>query len=85
MRALQALLLTSVLASLATLARPEVLDEEWYVWKQFHGKVYGDESEEQARKGVWSENYQLVEKHNMANLSFSLEMNRFADMVSRAR
>ncbi len=64
----QLLFFFSVLAFLAGLAAPSDLDAEWYAWKQFHGKEYEDESAEEARKGVWAENHQLVEKHNSANL-----------------
>lgn len=77
----QIFLLCSALAALADPAALEELDGEWFAWKEYHGKVYGNDYEEQARKGVWKENYQLVEKHNSANLSYTLEMNSFADMV----
>ena len=71
----------------AVLGHTPPLHEEWYQWKERHGKVYADEASESARRSTWQENYKLVEKHNRdaGNNGFTLALNQFADLVSCAR
>lgn len=56
--------------------------QEWQGWKERHYKVYSSPGEEDSRLAIWRENYKKVLEHNMANHSFTLSLNQFADMVS---
>lgn len=56
--------------------------QEWQGWKERHYKVYSSQGEEDSRLSIWRENYQKIMEHNMANHSFTLSLNLFADMVS---
>ena len=56
-------------------------EEEWQGWKERHLKVYSTQDEEDSRLSIWRENYQKIIEHNMANHSFTLGLNEFADMV----
>lgn len=57
------------------------LDEQWHSWKSSHGKVYADTAEEMARRKIWLDNSARIEEYNRGNHSFSMALNRFADMV----
>lgn len=59
-----------------------LLQEEWFVWKKQHAKMYSYRDEGSKWK-VWRENYQKIQEHNKANYSFTLGLNEFADMVRR--
>lgn len=69
---------------LATVAisAPLALEEEWYQWKQQHGKSYSTEVEESMRRAVWFRTFHHIQQHNNAasNL-YQLGLNSFADMV----
>lgn len=79
------LLVLAVLALSSVLcAQCQSFTDEWGMWKQTHGKTYLDTEEEGARKMVWMENYRLIREHNSKNLSYTLDLNEFADMVSDA-
>ena len=56
------------------------LDDEWHIWKLSHRKAYR-EAEDKARREAWLENSVRIKEHNRGNLSFSLAVNEFADMV----
>ena len=71
------LVLSACLACAAAIA-----EEEWQGWKDKHYKVYSTPGEEGSRLSIWKENYQKILEHNMANHSFVLGLNEFADMVS---
>ena len=58
-----------------------IVEEEWQGWKDKHYKFYSTPDEEGSRLSVWRENYQKIKEHNMANHSFTLSLNQFADMV----
>ena len=57
------------------------LDHQWHSWKATHSKSYGDDSEEDARRIVWYDNYKKIVDHNNANRSYTLALNEFADLV----
>ena len=59
------------------------LHEQWAQWKEKHGKVYGDEASESARRSTWQRNYELVARHNRDadKHGFKLALNQFADQV----
>ena len=56
---------------------------EWWQWKTVHGRRYQDTVEEAARRDIWMTNYDFVQKHNTKNGGIKLELNQFADMVSK--
>ena len=56
--------------------------DEWQRWKLSYEKVYGTEEEDSFRMGIWQQNYKLIQKHNSANLTYKMELNHFADLVS---
>ena len=56
-------------------------DDKWEEWKLYYGKQYSGTDEELNRKQIWISNYKLIQSHNMANHSFKLELNHFADLV----
>ena len=59
------------------------LELQWYSWKEKHGKVYMDISEEQKRRDIWIENMAKIQKlNNQAASNFTLAINQFADLVS---
>ena len=74
------LLLFSVLIGAALSAN---LDDEWGEWKSLHSKVYADEAAESVRRIVWENNWRFVQQHNSEGHSYEVEMNEFADLVSR--
>ena len=59
-----------------------MVEVEWQGWKEKHYKVYSSTDEEDSRLSIWRDNYQKIMEHNMANHSFTLSLNQFADMVS---
>lgn len=59
------------------------LDDLWGQWKSQYAKVYDDEATESVRRLVWESNWQFVQQHNSEGHSYEVEMNEFADLVSR--
>ena len=59
------------------------LDDEWGKWKSLYSKVYDDEAAESVRRLVWEDNWRFVQQHNSEGHSYEVEMNEFADLVSR--
>ena len=57
------------------------IEEVWQGWKEKHLKVYSSADEEGSRLSIWRDNYRKILEHNMANHSFTLGLNEFADMV----
>jgi len=55
--------------------------EEFSDWTITHNKQYAT-SELATRFGAWNSNYAYVQEHNSKNLSWTLEMNKFADLTS---
>ena len=58
--------------------------EKWHLWKERHNKVYLNESEEASRKQTWLRNLLKISDHNSRNVTFVMELNQFADLVSIA-
>jgi len=54
---------------------------EWQQWKTKYSKSYVDEAEESVRKLIWQDNWLFVKKHNSENHTFTVEINKFADLV----
>ena len=59
------------------------LDDLWGQWKSQYAKMYDDEATESVRRLVWESNWQFVQQHNSEGHSYEVEMNEFADLVSR--
>ena len=59
------------------------LDDEWRKWKSQYAKGYDDEATESVRRLVWEDNWRFVQQHNSEGHSYEVEMNEFADLVSR--
>ena len=76
------LLLVSFLSSCLGYPR---MHQEWADWKSTHSKLYNSVKEESARLEVWQENYKKIMGHNMANKTFTVSLNEFADMVRRKK
>ncbi|KAL9976062.1 hypothetical protein ACROYT_G013305 [Oculina patagonica] len=54
---------------------------QWKAWKNFHGKSYATESEEDARKAIWKDNLMKIAEHNSQGRSHVLAMNHFGDLT----
>jgi len=57
------------------------VESAWTHWKQTQGKSYGNNSEEQYRFGVFTDNYAKVQKFNASGELAKLALNKFADMT----
>ena len=79
----QVVVVVVMLAIIAGVSCSTPTREEWFRWKQQHKKVYESDIEEEMRLRIWQHNHRLVTAHNMANLSYSLALNHFADLVSQ--
>ena len=73
----------SILLALIGISFAAQLDVEWQQWKAKYGKVYQDDAEESVRKLIWLDSWKFVQKHNSENHSFTVKINRFADLVYR--
>lgn len=58
------------------------LHREWWQWKIKHGRTYKSAVEEKAKRDVWMQNNDYINRHNSKNPGFRLALNQFADMVS---
>ena len=57
------------------------IESAWTQWKQTQGKSYGNNSEEQYRFGVFTENYAKVNTFNAQGETSRLSLNQFADLT----
>ena len=57
------------------------IESAWTQWKQTQGKSYGNNSEEQYRFGVFTENYAKVNTFNAQGETSRLALNQFADLT----
>ncbi len=59
---------------------------EWSLWKTEHGREYRSSEEELRRFAVWRDNLAFIEEHNRRKkmMGYTLGMNHFGDIVSRA-
>ncbi|KAK3599895.1 hypothetical protein CHS0354_022475 [Potamilus streckersoni] len=73
-------IITTVLAALACEATRE---SEWRDWKLRYNKQYSPE-EGEIRMKIWFKNREYVHRHNnRANVSYTLELNQYADEAVR--
>ena len=56
--------------------------EVWHSWIKRYKKVYSSEREEARRKQIWLGNVLNISEHNSKNLTFVIQLNQFADLVS---
>jgi cathepsin L len=59
----------------------QALQIEFTNWMSTHGKSYSAD-EFQYRWNTWKANHQFVQEHNAKNLTFTVGMNKFADMTA---
>lgn len=76
-------LITALLAPVLPLddSRALLYEEKWSLWKGEHKVAYENEEEEQKRYSIWLENMKYIDNHNSKNLSYTLRMNQFGDLV----
>ena len=57
---------------------------EWWQWKTQHSRKYKTAAEERARRDVWLQNYEYIQRHNSKHNEggMTLKLNQFTDMVS---
>ncbi|XP_033752276.1 cathepsin L1-like [Pecten maximus] len=72
---------------IVTVVRANYIDvaREWREWKQRHGKVYNNQSEETERRHAWERSFYYVRHHSNrpGHSSFTVGMNSRADMLPR--
>lgn len=74
------ILVVSVLVAASASLRPaDAYRIAWLVYKLEYGKVYTPE-EERTRFPVFCDNLDFIYSHNLANMSYSLQMNEFGDL-----
>ncbi|XP_070542695.1 pro-cathepsin H-like [Ptychodera flava] len=53
---------------------------EFERWTEQYNKQYETEDEHRVRFEIWKKNVDMINKHNAGNHSYTLEVNKFADM-----
>ena len=71
-----------VLLAVVGLGQTDLL-QEWQWWKEINQKVYSTEDEVVSRKEIWMRNARKISEHNSRNETFVMQLNKFADLVSR--
>lgn len=82
------LVLALALVSCASgMALDSTHDSAWEEFKAYHGKSYGSEESETARRGIWESNLKMIQSHNLAadlgHHTYKLGMNVFGDMTNK--
>jgi cathepsin L len=57
-------------------------DCDWQAWKLEHGCSYPDDGEEKIRYMIWQDNVRLINEHNKLGKSYTLALNKFADLTA---
>ena len=70
----------AILAFLATVSSTP--SAEFWNWAHAHGRNYSSMFEVEYRQKVWETNYAKVEAHNAMGHSWTMGMNKFADLTS---
>lgn len=82
-----AILAALISLSLAVVTYRDVLTEEWQAYKAKYNKTYSDISEDNYRFKIFLDTKHLVARHNRRHAngetSYSLGLNKFADMTQR--
>ena len=75
-----------VLALVALAAAEFEYTQEFQDWKVKYNKVYETKETELERQIIWESNKKFVENHNANSdkFDFTVAMNEFADLVSKA-
>ena len=66
----------------STLSVASPVQDAWVHWKQSQGKSYGNNSEEQYRFGVFTNNYSTVNAFNASIQTSKMALNQFADLTT---
>jgi cathepsin L len=67
----------------AVLAVPAIATPaDFAAWKAKFGKLYSSEEEESLRAAIFNQNVIRVEEHNAKNLSWTMDLNEFADLTA---
>ena len=77
-------LFSIVSANIIHIAKDNIInhyDNEWNQWKYTQDRNYGSVEEEKARKEIFIDNLMYIEAFNKEEHSFTLGVNKFADMV----
>jgi Cathepsin propeptide inhibitor domain (I29) len=61
---------------------PLTIEGQFNQWTQTHNKIYSSQAEKAQRLQIFSENLKLIEDHNKKNLSYTMKLNKFADLTS---
>ena len=67
---------------LVVVAYASEIDVEWEEWKEKYNKVYNDGAEESHRFSIWKENRAMILSHNKKDKSYTMAVNKFADLTS---
>lgn len=73
---------TPLAPSDALLAHERENEAHFQSWKAEHGKEYYTQEEHDSRLQIFSENKAIVEQHNSEGHSWTLHLNKFADMTA---
>ncbi|KAL3313797.1 hypothetical protein Ciccas_007599, partial [Cichlidogyrus casuarinus] len=67
----------------------EELHAKWHQYKLKHGKVYEMDEEDEMRKNLWHDNFNMVEEHNKkyeaGQVTYSMAQNHFSDLSKEER
>lgn len=75
-------LLLSAILSLSCLFTVNTLHDQFHTFIHKYNKVYSTPEEFDYRSQIFSKNLDLIQDYNSRNLSFTLDINQFADMTS---
>merc|ERR1712151_1263099 len=62
------------------LSKPSAMDSIWAQWKVQFGKTYGTQADGLYRRSAFEDNYNYVAETNAAGKTYTLGLNKFADM-----
>jgi len=66
----------------STLSVESPVQDAWVQWKQTQGKSYGNNSEEQYRFGVFTNNFSTINAFNASEQTSKMALNQFADLTT---
>lgn len=69
-------------SSSPNLSSPLTIENHFHQWILIHGRNYTNQAEKGKRLQIFADNYRLVEEHNKKNLTYTLKLNKFADLTN---
>jgi len=66
---------------IATQSNLSDIETLWASWKTQYGKTYSTQGEDTARMAIFATNYAKVQAHNAAGSTFTMALNKFADLT----